>query len=447
VLARTRDAHASSFYVRKRPSHPAWKGIERVRVSTAFNKILGVVGAGVTGVCFSPAGVVVSLRRRRHKLRCACGFATWATYDTRRRRWRHLDLGGNRCWLEADVRRLECRRCGGVRTEVVPWARPDSRHSRDFEDVVAYLAQHTDKTTVTKLMRCSWEAVARIVTVVVADHLDGARLEGLARIGVDEINYRKGHRFLTVVADHDHDGVVVWAGEGRSSKTLEAFYDELGPERCARLEAVSLDMGNAYQHATDTKAAHARQCVDPFHVVKLANTAVDKARRWGWNEYRRAGHRDRGPLGRTPADSHARWIKHTRWALVKDPAALSDNQLDVLDRLRRSGSVLYRCWQLKEGVRDLYRVEAADAPAHLEWWLAWACRCRVPAFVALSKTVRANRERILAAIELGLSNSRLEGTNSKIRLINHRGYGHSATAMIAMIYLCCGGVTVELPLR
>ena len=92
----------------------------------------------------------------------------------------------------------------------------------------------------------------------------------------------------------------------------------------------------------------------------------------------------------------------------------------MLHELRRSGSVLYRCWQLKEGLRDLYRLpDPADAEHHLDWWLAWACRSRIPAFVTLSKTVRANRERVLAAIELGLSNSKLEGLNSKIRLINH----------------------------
>ena len=119
----------------------------------------------------------------------------------------------------------------------------------------------------------------------------------------------------------------------------------------------------------------------------------------------------------------------------------------MLHELRRTRSVLYRCWQLKEGLRDLYRLaDPTDAPTHLHWWLAWACRCRIPAFVTLAKTIRANRERILAAVELGLSNSKLEGINSKIRLINHRGYGHhSAAALIAMIYLCCGGITVQLP--
>jgi transposase len=133
--------------------------------------------------------------------------------------------------------------------------------------------------------------------------------------------------------------------------------------------------------------------------------------------------------------------------LLKDPAALNDDQLDVLDRLRRERSVLYRCWQLKEGLRDLYRLaRPQDASLHLDWWLAWACRCRIPAFVKLSRTIRASRDWILAAFELRLSNSKLKGLNSKIRLINHRGYGHhSAAALISMIYLCCGGITVRLP--
>jgi transposase len=99
------------------------------------------------------------------------------------RRWRHLDLGAARLYLEAEIRRLACRRCQRVRTETVPWARPGARFTRDFEDVVAYLAQRTDKTTITRLLRCSWEAVAAIVVRVVAAHLDDARLDGLYRIG------------------------------------------------------------------------------------------------------------------------------------------------------------------------------------------------------------------------------------------------------------------------
>jgi transposase len=422
-----------------------------VRVTTAFNKMLAIPGATVAGVAFTPAGVVVTLRPRFRRLRCPCGFSSRAGYDASVRRWRHLDLGACRLLLEAEIRRLACRRCGRVRTEQVPWARPGARHTRDFEDVIAFLAQRVDKTTVARLLRVSWEAVAHIVGRVVADRLDDARLDELYRIGVDEVSYRKGHRYLTIVADHDRGGAVVWAAEGNTAATLTAFYTALGEERRARLQAVSLDMGNAYAAATSAAVAHVRQCVDPFHVVQLANAAIDSARRWAWNQERQAHPAPKRRPGRPPRDAppvptRARWIKHTRWALLKDPGRLSPGQRGVLAALRRERSVLYRCWQLKEALRDLYRLARGEAAGHLARWLAWACRSRIPSFVRLSRTVRANRERILAAVELGLSNSKLEGLNSKIRLINHRGYGHhSAAALISMIYLCCGGITVQLP--
>jgi transposase len=227
------------------------------------------------------------------------------------------------------------------------------------------------RPTITKLLRVSWEAVAKIVIDVVGDVLNDDRFEGLARLGVDEVSYRKGHRYLTVVADHDREGRIVWAEAGKSAATLAAFFDELGPERVAKLEAISLDMGIAFQNAVNEKAPHVRQCVDPFHLIWLANDAINQARRWAWNEERRALKKRparRPTLAEARPHDHARWTKHTRWALLKDPANLSDEQLSVLHELRRNNSVLYRSWQLKEGLRDLYRLRnPKDAPMHLEW--------------------------------------------------------------------------------
>jgi transposase len=166
-----------------------------VRVSTAFNKMLALKGASVSSATFTAEGVVVGLRRRARKHRCPCGWRTWAIDDRSIRRWRHLDLGTSRCYLEAEICRIDCRRCGRVRTEEVPFARRGAQHSRNFQDVIAWLAQRTDKTTITRLMRVSWEAVNHIVQIVVADKLDDDRLEGLLRIGVNEVSYRRGHRF------------------------------------------------------------------------------------------------------------------------------------------------------------------------------------------------------------------------------------------------------------
>jgi len=410
-----------------------------VRVATALNKILSIPGAWVSGIAFTPAGVVVSLRRRRKLLRCPCGRSTRAAYDRAVRRWRHLDLAACRLYLEAEIRRVDCRGCGRVRTEEVPWARPGARHTRDLDDLIAYMARSMDKTTVTRLLRVSWEAVANSVGRVVADGIDDARLNDLYRIGVDEVSYRKGHRYLTVVADHDRDGAVVWAGEGRDSDTLKRFFVLLGEERLGQLEAISADMGAGYAKAIEEARAEglltAEVCLDPFHIIKLANEAIDKTRRWAWN------------LARTAGEEGAAWVKGTRWALVKDPGELTASQRLILRELRSSRSVLYRAWEMKETLRDVYRLrEFGAAHQFLDRWLARACRSRIPAFLKLSRTLRKHRNNILNAVELGLSNSKLEGLNSKIRLINHRGYGHhSAAALIAMIYLCCGGITVRLP--
>ena len=318
---------------------------------------------------------MVGLRRRRRRLRCPCGWETSAAYDRSVRRWRHLDLGSCKLLLEAQIRRLRCERCARVVTEEVPWARPGARLTRDLEDLVAFMAERMDKTTVARLLRVSWEAVARAVLRVVADHLDDSRLGELYRIGVDEVSYRKGHRYLTVVADHGRGGAVVWAAEGKGAETLRAFYDELGAEGRTRLQAVSLDMGAAYHKATAEAVPRAVQCIDPFHVVALANTAVDQARRWAWNLERAMGPTPKRSTGRPargsvpPPPDHVRWVKHTRWALLKDPGELSENQREVLGRLRRERSVLYRCWQLKEGLRDLYRLRRPqDAASHLRWW-------------------------------------------------------------------------------
>lgn len=426
-----------------------------MRVTTAFNKMLSIPGAWVRSVEFTPDGVVVGLRRRSRRLTCPeCGWRTSRQHDARERRWRHLDLGASKLWLTAEIRRLACRRCDKVITEQVPWARHGARFTRDFEDVVAWLAQRTDKTTITQLLRCSWEAVRDIVERVVADAIDDARLDDVYRIGVDEVSFRKGHRYLTVVADHDRNGAIIWAAEGKNAATLADFYDELGPQRAAQLQAVSLDMGAAYAKATRDAAPQARQCIDPFHVIQLCNEALDATRRWAWNQERRHNPpakrpRGRPPKGSTPPPDRPRWIKHTRWALLKDPARLKDSQRAVLAELRRTRSVLYRAWEIKESLRDLYKLDdPAAARAHLDAWLARACRSRIPAIVKLSRTIRAHRDGIIAAVELGLSNSKLEGLNSKIRLINHRGYGHhSATALIAMLYLCAGGITIQLPTK
>ena len=172
------------------------------------------------------------------------------------------------------IRRLECPECG-VRTEEVPWARPGARHTRDFEDMVLWLTQRSDRTTVATLMRCSWEAVTAIINRGVAELLDNRRLGTLYRIGVDEICYRHPHRYLTIVGDHD-TGTVIDIQPGRSEESLDNFYVGQPDSTLATIKAVSMDVGKAYAGATRTHLPHATICFDPFHIMQWTNRALDR---------------------------------------------------------------------------------------------------------------------------------------------------------------------------
>lgn len=404
-----------------------------MRVTTAFNKLLRLQGATVRGVAFAESGVVVRVAPRRRRAACSeCGQLA-PVHDRSRRRWRHLDLGGTRCELESEIRRVRCRDCG-VRVEAVPWARPRARHTRDFEDVVAFLAQQMAKTPLAALMRVGWETVGAIVERVVADHLDEGRLSGLVMIGVDEVSWRRRHRYLTSVADHV-SGNVVWLSEGRSAATLQGFFEALGDE-AVTIQAVSIDMSGGYEKAVREAIPHAEVCFDPFHVVKLAGEAVDRVRRAQWNAE-----------GKSKTKS-GRWVKGTRWPLLRAPERHSAHQKAVLAEVQAANKPLYRAYLLKEELRALYHLEDPSlAEAHLDAWLAWAQRSRLAPFVRLARTIRSHREGIVAAVRLGLSNGRLEGLNSKVRLISHRSFGfHSAAPLIALVYLCCGGIEIDLPL-
>ena len=404
-----------------------------MRATTAFNRTLNLPGASVTGVRFAQEGIVVGVRLRRRRRVCSrCGQVCRATHDTVLCRWRHLDLGAHRCYLVAAIRRVKCPDCG-VRVEAVPWAR-GARFTRDFEDVVAYLAQQMAKDPIARLMRVAWDTVGRIVDRVLAERLDGGRLHGLERIGVDEVSYRRRHRYLTVVADHD-SGRIVWCAKGRNAATLQAFFDELG-ERRATIRAVSIDMSGGYEKAIREHTS-AEICFDPFHVVRVAADAVDQVRRDEWNAHDRS-HTTAG-----------RWVKNTRWALLKAPDRQSLDQLGTLGEVYVRNQRLYRAFLLYHQLRLLYALEdPALAPAHLDAWLRWAARSKLAPFIKAARTLRRHRAGILAAIRLGLSNGRLEGLNSRVRLISHRSFGfHSAAPLIALIYLCCGPITIDLPLR
>jgi transposase len=397
--------------------------------------MLGLPGAWVREVAFGEQAVIVTVVLRVKKPVCSgCGARGLKVKEHRIKPWRHLDLGGLRCRIECRLRRLYCPGCGDV-YEMVPWARAGSPYTRDFEDLSAWLAQQMNQTQVTKLMRIGWESVGKILERVVADYLEEGRLDGLRFIGVDEVSYGADHKFLTCVANHETGGIV-WATEGRNAASLKAFFDGLTDEQKASIKAISIDMSAGYEKAITEAIPDAEIAFDPFHVIQLGAKACDRVRR---DEYNRHGRSSSG---------EGKWIKGTRYSLLKDTAKQTTRQLLKLAEVVLTNKRMYRAFLLYGELRYLYKVPKHEAAERLEAWLSWASRSRLKPFVKLARTIRKHKAGVLAAVELNLSNGRLEALNSKARLISHRAYGfHSADALIAMIYLCCAGIQIALPHR
>jgi transposase len=411
-----------------------------VRVTTAFKRLLDLPGVTVTEVDFQPARVVVTVRLRRAKLSCPeCGFSTKARYDTRpvTSTWRHLDLGRWRLEVRADLRRLVCP-THGVRTEGVPFARSGSRFTRDFEDLVGWLATTMDKTALCRLVRIDWATTGRIIERVMATGLDKKRLDNLFVAGVDEVSWRKGHAYLTLVSNHA-TGKFVWGQEGKDTATLDCFFDELGEERSAAITALSMDMGPAYDKSAKKEghAVNAVICYDPFHVVKLVSDALDKVRRSVWQDLRKL-----------PDQQAARRFKGARWALLKNPGDLTDDQAATLRKLKRRGGDLWRAYALKEALRAIFAgdLDEDEVSMLLDRFCSRASRSGLKPFVTAAKTIRKRKEGILAAIRLGVNNARHEGLNRRVRLIVNRAYGfHSANAALGLIMLTLGPIEHVLP--
>jgi transposase len=418
-----------------------------MRSAMIWAGLVGVEQAVVEDVEFDAdeALVVVRVRvRKGARQRCPHCDQRCPRYDAgTRRRWRALDLGVLRAEVEAQAPRVSCA-THGVVVAAVPWARHGAGHTRAFDATVAWLAVHTAKSAVSRLMRIGWRTVGAIVARVWADTGELVdRFAGLRRIGIDEVSYKKGHRCLTVVVDHD-TGRLVWAAEGKSAATLGTFFDLLGPDRAAKITHVSADGADRITTVVRRRCPNAVRCADPFHVVAWATDAVDQVRRQVWNQA--AG---RGAGRRGVAVGEARKLKNTRWALWKNPENLTTNQQAKLDWIAKTHPRLYRAWALKEGLRlvfTLAKTSPTDAVEALDKWIRWARRSRIDTFIDLQRRVTRHRDAIIASIEHGLSNGRIESVNAKIRLITRIAFGfHTADALIALAMLSLGGHQPKLP--
>lgn len=350
------------------------------------------------------------------------------------RRWRHVDVGFATCELVGTARRVDCPVHGPTVAQVW-WARHDSAFTRAFEDLVVHDAIVGNKQAAADRYGVSWRAVNQMCVRLATEALGRVDLlDGLVAIAIDEVKYKKGHKYLTVVCDH-FTGRVIWAAKGRSKQVVGEFFDLLGSVRAAELGFVTCDGAEWIRAVLTERVPEAVVCIDTFHVIGWATDAVDQVRRDEWNRLRQAG-------GATAAKQ----MKGMRFLFLRNWENLTGPQKGVIRGLARANGRTFRGWQLKEELRDIFSMPLNKARRALDEWLRYAAWSKLAPFVKLARTIRRYRTSIEATIEWRLTNGLAESTNASIGRLraNARGF-HDPDAFITMIMLDRGGLGPNLP--
>jgi transposase len=349
------------------------------------------------------------------RLTCpVCGAAEQGIHDRVRRDWRHLDFFQFEAWLHADVPRVKCDACGKTSQVAVPWASEGSGFTLLFEALALSLCRELPVAQAANFLRV---ASKRLWTRI--DHyIKAARsrddMSGVRKVGVDETSVKKGHEYITVVHDLEAKRLL-FACPGRNHETVAAFAQDLtvhggDPEA---VEHVCMDMSAAYTKGVGKFLPRAAISFDRFHVVALANEAMDAVRR---EEMRTQPAAVRETLGSTDR----KVLKGLMWSMRKNPAGWSPKQTDVMHWLQRSNLKSTRVWRLKQALREVYAGALTanseeQASIALSSWLSWARHCRLEPFKRLAKTLSERFDGVVRGMLNGRSNAYVEAMNGLLQ--------------------------------
>jgi transposase len=366
-------------------------------------------------------------QRAGSRLRCSECNAVCSGYDTRERRWRHLDTMQYRTLLIAQVPRVDCAE-HGVRQVSVPWADPGSRFTALFEVLAIDWLLEASFAAVARQLRLSWDEVAGIQKRAVDRGLARRDREPPSRIGVDETSFQKRHEYVTVVNDLD-EGVVLYVADDRTQASLDTFYEGLGAKGCAQLESVGMDMWAPYITSTREHLVEADRKIvfDKFHVAKHLGDAVDRVRRQENRELRTEG--------------DDRLVK-TKYHWLQNPDRMSTRQWREFAPLRHSRLKVARAWAIKEAAMLLWGY-AKRGWAERMWkrWYGWAIRSRLEPVKRVARMIQKHWQGVLNAATSNVTNALAEGLNSQIQWIKRKACGYRNRERFRLaIYFHLGGL-------
>jgi transposase len=344
-----------------------------------------------------------------------CGTHCHQVHEAGMRIVRELPMLGKPVWLRVPLRRLRCEACG-TRTERVSWLDRHARITRALADFVGTWCEKLPVAHVCKLAGLHWETVRKIERARLERQLAGLPTARPTRLVMDEFALFKGHRYATVVLDAD-TRQVLWVGEGRSREAIRPFFKWLGPERCAQIKAVAMDMNTAFDLEVQQHCSNARVVYDLFHVIaKYGREVIDRVRVDEANRLRQER-----PLRQI--------VKRARWLLLRNPENVPPAQQNKLQELLSANQALLTVYVMKAGLKELWRPTTV-----WQWrrgwrtWLQMASHSGIEPLRKFAAKLKPYWRGIVARMRWPMHTGQLEGINNRIKVMKRMAYGYRDSA-------------------
>jgi len=356
--------------------------------------------------------VLIEPRANSRGICSGCGCRAPGYDHLAERRFEFVPLWQIAVYFVYIMRRVDCPNCG-VKVEQVPWCDGKNQLTTTYRWFLAGWAKRLSWKGVADAFDTTWQNVFRSVKHVVSWGLTHRELEGIEAIGVDEVQWQKGHKYLTLVYQIDSGSKrLLWIGKDRTAKTFLRFFRMLGKERSRRLKFVCSDMWKPYLKVIAKKAAQAIHVLDRFHIMQKMNKAIDEVRA---SEARQM-----------KADGYEPILKHSRWCLLKRRENLTEKQTVKLSELMKYNLKSVRAHLLREDFQQFWEyVSPGWAEKFLDEWCTRTMRSQLEPMKKVARTLRNHRELILNWFRAkgGLSSGIVEGLNNKVKLTTRKSYG------------------------
>lgn len=401
-----------------------------------IKKLAGVKEFSITAFLFT--GNTLRLRVKPHRCGCRCQkcgrrckIIESSTHDSRQ--WEDLRLGAWIVMIEYRPREINCPTHGRGQ-EALPWANPKARVTFRHEHQMLRLCQQMTQAQVAELFDVAPSTLSGRLHRAIGRYREGHKIENLHHIGIDEVSYCKGHKYLTVVYDLERSHVV-WIGTGKARKTIDKFFSEILEEwQLEEIKGACCDMSETFIGAIEDYCPNVTLVLDRFHVMKALNQAMDDVRKEQWREASGEGRKA---------------LKGIRWLLFKHGRNRKKSDTRTLNKLNKSNRRIYRAWVLKDEFNHFWEyINERSAETFLKNWTRSTLLSRLEPMRRFVKTLRKHQHRIITFVKCPITNAIAEGLNRVIRQIRNRASGYrNVECFKDLIYLTIGDLDIpgEIP--